>query len=499
MNAIKITCSSETETTRLAETVSLILKPGDLITLDGDLGAGKTTFTRALIRAAMQDPHAEVPSPTFTLLQIYEGFPFGKLAHLDLYRIEHPDELDELGLDEILQDGVGFVEWPVRAQDNLPKITATMKIVHLDETGRHFQIDGQTSFLERLNRSLEIRAFLDKSGHGSSKRHHLTGDASARAYETITPEKGPSVILMNAPAQPDGPPIKNGLPYSKIARLAEDMSAFVGVSILLEENGFRVPHIEAMDLDRGLLLIENLGTGSVLDDEGKPVEERYLACSNLLAAMHEKTWKAQVELPNGDIHIVPPFDRNAMMIEVDLLKQWYVPYRLGRELDLKESEQFDAIWDRLITELNVAETSILLRDYHSPNIIWMDHESGQDRIGLIDFQDALIGPTAYDLASLAQDARVDVSEELEAKLVHRYCAQRSELDETEFRSAYAIMAAERATKVLGIFVRLSKRDGKHGYLKHLSRIENYLQRSLQHPLLNEYNQWLNSVLKFDST
>ena len=135
----------------------------------------------------------------------------------------------------------------------------------------------------------------------------------------------------------------------------------------------------------------------------------------------------------------------------------------------------------------------VLRDYHSPNIIWNGGARGTDRVGLIDFQDAVIGPCAYDVASLAQDARVDVPFALEQQLVARYCTQRQELDESAFREAYAIMAAQRATKVLGIFVRLSQRDGKHGYLTHLPRIQDYLSRSLAHPALADYKAWFDEV------
>ena len=498
LSVITVVCDNEAETARLAETVSLALRPGDLIALEGDLGAGKTTFTRALIRAAANDQTAEVPSPTFTLMQTYENLPFGRLTHLDLYRIEHPEELEELGLDEILIDGVGLVEWPTKAQGALPPVSLEVVILQSGESQRQFSISGTAELVGRVTRSLSIRKFLDDNGCVDCERHHLTGDASARAYETIQPKSGRSLILMNAPAQPDGPPIKNGLPYSKIARLAEDMSAFVGVAMALQQNGFRVPEIKSMDLDQGLLLIENLGNGSITDQNRSPMADRYLASMGLLPALHQKEWPTNIALPTGQCHVIPTFDRDAIMIEVELLTEWYVPFRVGRPLSSSEKSEFQNIWDDLIRQLESAEKSLLLRDYHSPNIIWIDDAEGNDRIGLIDFQDALIGPTAYDVASLAQDARVDVSEELEAQLVDHYCLQRTGFDEDRFRADYAIMAAERATKILGIFVRLSRRDGKHGYLSHLPRIESYLKRSLTHPALAHYRRWLNTVLEFDS-
>ena len=495
MNQFQIICTDESATAQLAETIALALRPGDLVTLTGDLGAGKTTLARALIRTASGDPLVEVPSPTFTLVQVYDDLPFGRLAHMDLYRIEDGSELEELGLDEVLLEGVALIEWPQKARDALPPASLAIAIEqggHDDE--RVFSLSGESVVMERVKRSLAIREFLDAHGHQDSRRQHLTGDASTRAYETIHPVSGQDVILMNAPAQPDGPPIRDGKPYSRIANLAEDMSAFVGVALTLEGHGFRTPKILAHDLDQGLLLIENLGVGSIITGDREPIEERYLASVEALAAIHETSWNAACALPDGGTHIIPPFDREAMLIEVDLLAKWYAPYRLKRPLQDDEQARFDAIWNDLITKLETCEISIVLRDFHSPNIIWNDNASGIDRIGLIDFQDALIGPAAYDVASIAQDARIDISADLEARLVDHYCASRSNLDHDSFRAAYAIMAAERATKVLGIFVRLSQRDGKHGYLAHLPRIETYLARSLSHPALADYRTWVETAL-----
>jgi len=184
-----------------------------------------------------------------------------------------------------------------------------------------------------------------------------------------------------------------------------------------------------------------------------------------------------------------------MMIEVDLLTQWYAPHRLGRALSDQEQADLQTIWHNMIGQLRTVEKSIVLRDYHSPNIIWMAQAEGANGTGLIDFQDALNGPSAYDVASLAQDARVDVSAELETALVNHYCQLRAGFDEESFRAAYAILSAQRATKILGIFVRLWQRDGKNAYLAHLPRIESYLHRSLQHPSLRDYKNWVETVLE----
>jgi hypothetical protein len=348
--------------------------------------------------------------------------------------------------------------------------------------------------MSQTDRENQIIAFLAKHGHGASQRSHLTGDASTRSYELIEPANGPSLILMNAPAQPDGPPIRDGRPYSQIAHLAEDMRAFSAVARRLDDNGIRVPQILAEDLDQGLLLIENLGTGVIITSERQPILERYLAAMETLAKIHDCDWPLVTELADGSTHRLPEFDRDAVLIEVDLLAQWYAPYRLGKPLDAEKYAHFVAIWEDLFTEISAAEQSILLRDFHSPNIIWMDNGSGVDRTALIDFQDALIGPTAYDVASIAQDARVTVDAGIEAQLVAHYLRHRQTVDQAHFERCYPVLAAQRATKVVGIFVRLAQRDNKPAYLAHLPRVEDYLRRSVAHPRLADYRNWLQGIL-----
>ncbi len=177
-----------------------------------------------------------------------------------------------------------------------------------------------------------------------------------------------------------------------------------------------------------------------------------------------------------------------MLIEVELLLDWYVKRRTGNPPDVPLRTEFAAVWNALIDRLKTAEIGLVQRDYHSPNLIWRAERKGHDRLGVIDFQDALIGPVAYDVASLAMDARVTVPAELERTVVGTYVDRRKALDtfdEAGFRQAYAIMAAQRNTKILGIFVRLKERDGKPAYLKHLPRIRDYLRRALEHPALAE--------------
>jgi aminoglycoside/choline kinase family phosphotransferase len=168
------------------------------------------------------------------------------------------------------------------------------------------------------------------------------------------------------------------------------------------------------------------------------------------------------------------------------LLDWYVPAMAGRQATMVEREGFAAVWNAALNRISGTETSLMLRDVQAPNFIWRSEKSGHARLGLIDFQDALIGPSAYDVASLAMDARVTIPSAIETRTVEAYVNARrgvGSFDRDAFEEAYAVMAAQRNSKILGIFVRLDRRDGKPAYLKHLPRIRDYLRRALAHPAL----------------
>ena len=190
---------------------------------------------------------------------------------------------------------------------------------------------------------------------------------------------------------------------------------------------------------------------------------------------------------------LPYYDMEAFLIEAELLLDWYLP-GVGKPAALAEQKIFAALWHDALAPALEAPPTWVLRDFHSPNLLWLpQREDDIARIGILDFQDALIGPAAYDVASLLQDARVGVPEAMEMALLGRYVRIRhsddQEFDTAAFMLVYATLAAQRATKILGIFARLNQRDGKPQYLRHMPRLWNYLQRSLAHPALASLQAW----------
>jgi tRNA threonylcarbamoyl adenosine modification protein YjeE len=488
--AISLFLDDEAATIRLGEDLALALETGDCLALSGDLGAGKSALARAFLRALADDAELEVPSPTFTLVQSYDlRIP---VFHFDLYRLGDAAELTELGFDEALQNGICLVEWPEMAETELPGDRIKLRLEH-EGAGRRATIAAPEKQAARIRRVLAIREFLDGAGLAGARRRFLTGDASLRAYEAVYPADGVRRILMDWPPLAEGPPVLDGKPYPKVAHLAENAYPFVAIANALHQQGFATPEIYKVDYEQGILLLEDLGCDGVLDQDGRPIAERYRASVACLAHLHSLTIPQDISVTETHIHHIPDFDRTAMKMEVRLVLDWHLPWkRAGAPASEAERDEYLAIWDQLIDELGAAEKNLLLRDFHSPNIIWRDDETGVKRVGLIDFQDAMIGPTAYDLASIAQDARVTIEPTLFRQLMDDYLSLRRAqdgFDEGTFLKSWAIMSAQRNCKLAGLWVRLMQRDGKPDYMKHMPRTLAYLDVALQHETLAPLRDW----------
>ncbi len=301
-------------------------------------------------------------------------------------------------------------------------------------------------------------SFLQSIGWGGAEITSLAGDASFRRYFRVV--VGPNkAVLMDAP-----PPREDPKPFLKIARY-------------LSENRLAAPEIYGQDLEHGLVLLEDFGDARVRDwlDEHPGEEEGiYARAVALLADLHR--------LPPAD---APPYDRAAYDREVDLLTEWYCP-AMGLDVDLVG---YRSAWNAVLplVEQDDAARVTVLRDYHAENIMLIAGRPQAHNLGLLDFQDALIGHPAYDLVSLLQDARRDVAPALEAKMLAHYRALAR--PGAGFDAAYAVLGAQRNAKIIGIFTRLWKRDGKPRYLGFLPRMWGLLERDLAHPALAPVAQW----------
>ena len=486
--------ANETATAHLMADLALLIGPGDVITLSGDLGAGKTAAARAMIRYLASDDAVEVPSPTFTLAQSYD-LPAFPLIHADLYRVNDPVELEEIGLSPLPEATVALIEWPERAPGALPDDRIDIAMSHrpaLGSTARAAEITGHGKAAAQVARLKALRQFLADAGYADAKRLRMPGDASTRSYARLVRDDG-VVILMNSPRRPDGPAIYDGKSYSAAVHLAEDVKPFVAIAGGLRERGFSSPSIHHADLDAGFLITEDFGSAGFIEgDPAAPIVERYQTAVDMLAALHREPLPDVLPLASQTVYAIPAFDTDALLVEIGLMLEWYLPDR-GVELTGNLRDEFVAIWRDLLIKPAAAVKTWVMRDFHSPNLIWLDERSGIARVGIIDFQDAVLGPAAYDLVSLLQDARIDVPEPLELALLSRYIKARRASDETfdpaGFAELYAVMSAQRNTRLLGTFARLNRRDGKPQYLRHQPRIWTYLNRSLAHPALTRARAW----------
>ncbi|HEX2255101.1 MAG TPA: phosphotransferase, partial [Afifellaceae bacterium] len=348
-----------------------------------------------------------------------------------------------------------------------------------------------------LARTGIIRAFLEGTGWGAARRMPLVGDASGRAYERLA-RNGRPAILMNAPERPEGPPVHAGRSYDALARRARSIHAFVAIAAALRAGGIHAPEVLASDLDAGTALLEDLGAEPVTDLAGRPVMERYETAVDLLAFMHRRGWPDSVPLAGGGSYRLPPYDRAALVVEVSLFADWYAGRESGRPFSPAERAGFLAAWSDVLAPLDQGPRTWVLRDFHSVNLLWLPDEEGVWRLGVLDFQDAVLGHPAYDLASLAQDARARVTADEEEQLKRQYLEARRRaepgFDLDGFEATYTILAAQRATKILGAFSRLATVEGKEGYRRHIPHVEELLRRNLAEPVLSPLRLWYQPYL-----
>ena len=311
------------------------------------------------------------------------------------------------------------------------------------------------------------RAFVADAGWGDATQAPLAGDASARRYARLT-QGGATAVLMDDP-----PP-------------GHAVAAFVRIARLLRGMGYSAPEVLAADDERGFALLEDFGDDSfsalLAGPAGASLERTlYEAATDLLIDLHRRP--------------VPPdlrrYDADWMLDDAKL----FLESVAGDTSHADMAAEFEAAWRGPLEEAAAGPQALCLRDFHAGNLMWLPARGDRSdvhalgRVGLLDFQDTRIGPAAYDLVSLLQDARRDLGSGLEAAMLARYLQASPGLDEPTFRAAYAILGAQRAVRIVGVFHRLARRDGKPAYLAHLPRVWGHLDRNLAHPALASVRAW----------
>ena len=309
-----------------------------------------------------------------------------------------------------------------------------------------------------------MKAFLGTSGWDGVPAVPLAGDASFRRYYRLGRDES-SAVLMDAP-----PP-------------QEDVGPFVAVAGLLRGLGFSAPEVLAEDRGHGFLLLEDFGddTYTRLLARGADELALYRLAVDTLVAL-------QRAVERHGTPDLPPYDLERLLGEATLLVDWYRPLAGGLR------EEYLALWRAVLPDAVVASPTLVLRDYHVDNLMLLPDRPGVRGCGLLDFQDAVTGQPSYDLVSLLEDARRDVPASLRQAMTERYLAAFPALNRVAFLRSAAILSAQRNCKILGIFTRLRKRDGKRQYIAHIPRVWRLLEADLRHPALGPVARWLDRHL-----
>ena len=350
-----------------------------------------------------------------------------------------------------------------------------------------------------MSREDDIQAFLKRANWQEADRAPVPGDASTRRYERLTLDSQKAVLMdapkgAETPSEPDGatPADRTALGYNALARLAgPNPEAFACIANELTMRGFSAPKIIAMDLDNGFMLLEDLGDdlyARVIADDPSKERELYEAAIDILAAIYRSSFPSLMSC-QGETWRVREYDAAALQAEADLFLDWYAKDN-GHDIQGEARTAWYSIWAELFESLDAHAPGLALRDFHAENIFWLPEREAVSRVGLIDFQDGLFAHPAYDLVSLIEDARRDVSPDLAVPLLERFCEKAGLKYNAAFKTAYAVMGAQRNAKILGIFVRLAERDGKPHYRDLIPRVAAHFKNNLDDPKCADLKVWI---------
>lgn len=312
-------------------------------------------------------------------------------------------------------------------------------------------------------------AFISASGWNGCALQPLSGDASFRRYFRLTDQRGQTALLMDSP--PD----------------REDQASYLQVAEGLLALHLSAPKIYETDDENGFAIIEDFGdlTYSRLIAQGEDAGHLYRLAVDVLIELQQRAVVQDFQRP--------PYNTDRLLQEALLLPDWYLPALSGRPTSNQAREAYRHAWQAVFDDMPAYTPTLVLRDYHVDNLMIIEDREGLQRCGLLDFQDALTGHPAYDLASLLEDARRDVDATLAAEMLDRY-RQSSLATDPGFDTWYEVLAAQRHAKVAGIFVRLCVRDGKPVYLPHIPRVMKLLESHLDHPALSPVKAWFEKNL-----
>ena len=353
----------------------------------------------------------------------------------------------------------------------------------------------------RLNPEREAAKarFLADCGLGTARREPLAGDASTRAYVRLHPPGGPPLILMDQPPvleTPICPPEatdaeRRALGYNAAARLAAgSVAAFVTTAAYLRDQGLSAPRIVAFDVDAGLAVLEDLGDGlfATLIARGQAEGPLYEAAVDVQAQLHEQRPPDILEA-EGVTWPLLAYDALALKVATDTFLEWWPKFSGLGPFSPDAVAEWDALWAPVWVRGEAGASVFTHRDYHAQNLLWLPERHGAARVGLLDFQDALRAHPAWDLTHLLQDARRDVSPELEASMLERYLAARPGTDREGFLADYRALAVSNAARILGRVFARQALLGRAQYKAFMPRTWRYLERNLTDPALAGLKAW----------
>jgi len=319
--------------------------------------------------------------------------------------------------------------------------------------------------LTSSKRKSALQHFLMITGWYGAKMEILASDASSRQYFRLSQFEGTKRILMDDP----------------IGR--ESCEKFIQIDKILKRLGYSVPEIFDHDLNHGFLLLGDLGTMTFAQALTHGMDEKmlYEAAVDVLIDLHQR----YTEKDEG----LETYTHEKYLEEVLLFIDWYLPIIFKQKPTQEMRLEFIKAWTQTFSFLENIPQSLVLRDFHVDNLIWLQDQENLKKCGLLDFQDALIGPVPYDLVSLLQDVRRDVSQSMEDEMIARYLKAFPHLDPFQFKAAYAVLGAQRNTRILGTFTRLYFNMGKKRYLEFLPRTWALVKKDLDHISLAPVKEW----------